>query len=108
MRVAIPVIVSMLLFSTAVAQADNTDDAIVAATKSYFTRESPGQGIAVVVDKIIPGFARATATPVSGIITDPVDVYLKGSGQKWTVLTFGTGLIESDLAELGIPTSLAD
>lgn len=89
-------------------RADDTDDAIVKATTRYLTKNAPGTEIAVEVEKIIPGFARATATPVGGVITDPVDVYLKGSGQKWTVLTFGTGLIDSDLKALGIPVSLAD
>lgn len=102
------VVISTLLICTAVSFADDIDDAIVAATTKYLSKEAPDTEISVVVEKVIPGFARATAIPVGGVITDPVDVYLKGSGQKWKVLTFGTGLIDSDLTEFGIPTSLAD
>ncbi len=108
MRFYLPLFTLLLLLSSVSTQGDDTDDAIISATTRYLSENHPGTEIAVVVEKVIPGFARATATPVAGVITDPVDVYLKGSGQKWTVLTFGTGLIESDLAEFGIPASLAD
>lgn len=109
MRPYIVLVLGLLFISVApLTRADDVDDAIVKATVQYLTKGSRGTDIAVVVEKIVPGFARATATPVSGVITDPVDVYLKGKGQRWTVITFGTGLIDTDLKELGIPVSLAD
>jgi len=95
---------SAFLFSTA--QADEQSDAIKTAAMHYIFQEASVNDPIVTIEKIIPGFARVGIRSKSNI-TDPVTAFLRGSGENWSVVTFGTEVTASDLTDLGIPASLA-
>jgi hypothetical protein len=95
---------SAFLFSAALA--DEQSDAIKTAAMHYIFQETSVKDPIVTIEKIIPGFARVGIRSKSNI-TDPVTAFLRGSGENWSVVTFGTEVTASDLSEVGVPSSLA-
>lgn len=87
-------------------RADQDSDAITQATMRYVFQEASVDDPSVTIEKIVPGFARVGVKSISGK-TDPATVYLKGGNGAWKVITLGTAFAPEDLAELGIPASLA-
>ncbi len=84
------------------------NNAIIQATMRYVFQEAGVNDPAVTVEKVAGGYARVKVRSLSGA-TDPATAYLKGRGDgQWTVITLGTGFTAADLAELGIPASLAN
>ncbi len=89
-------------------RAEDPNNAIVQATMRYVFQETGVNDPSVTVEKVAGEFARAKVVSVSGS-TDPAKAYLrKGSDGKWKVLVLGTGFPASDLAEFGIPASMAN
>lgn len=88
-------------------RADQDTDAITQATMRYVFQEAGVDDPSVTIEKISSGFARVSVKSISGK-TDPAIAYLKGGNGKWTVLSLGTFFAPEDLAELGIPASLAN
>lgn len=82
-------------------------DAIIQATMRFVFQEAGVNDPSVTVEKIEGGFARVKVVSVSGA-TDPAKAFLKGGNGQWRVLTLGTGFTGADLAEYGIPASLAN
>ncbi len=72
----------------------------------YVFQETGVNDPAVTVEKLVPGFARVGVKSVSGA-TDPAKAFLKGGKGQWRVLLLGSGFTDRDLADLGIPASLA-
>jgi len=89
------------------AGADEDSDAITQATMRYVFQEAGVDDPSVTIEKIIPGFARVSVKSISGK-TDPAIAYLKGGNGKWKVLSLGTFFAPEDLAEMGVPASLAN
>jgi hypothetical protein len=87
--------------------AGDPEDEITQATMRYVFKEAGVNDPVVAIEKAVDGYARVKVTSESGA-TDPAIAFLKAlpSG-KWKVLTLGTGFAPEDLAELGIPASLA-
>lgn len=96
----------MSLFGSTV-QADQDTDAITQATMRYVFQEAGVDDPSVTIEKIVPGFARVAVKSISGK-TDPATAYLKGGNGKWQVLSLGTFFAPEDLAEMGVPASLAN
>lgn len=103
------ILLSTLLFvAPNIARADDQKDAIIQATMRYVFQEAGVNDPSVTVEKVAGGFARVKVVSLSGA-TDPAKAYLKGGADgKWKVVVLGTGFGKSDLAELGIPASMAD
>ena len=93
--------------SPATVTADETDDAIVQAAMRYVLRETGVKDPSVVVEKVQDQFARVSVSSLSGS-ADQATAFLKVDDGKWKVLSIGTAFFPEDLAELGIPASLAD
>lgn len=101
-------ILLMAIATSGLSTADAADEkeAIIQATMRYVFQNAGVNDPAVTVEKIAQGFARVKVKSISGT-TDPATAYLKGSGANWNVLVLGTGMSAADLAEFGIPASLA-
>lgn len=104
----LPALVLLLSFFTLPClQAGDPEDEIVQATMRYVFKEAGVNDPVVAIEKAVDGYARVKVTSESGA-TDPAIAFLKAlPGGKWKVLTLGTGFAPEDLAELGIPASLA-
>ena len=89
------------------AAADETDDAIVQAATRYVLQETGVTDPSVAVEEIQGQFARVSVASLSGK-TDTAIAFLKRSDGEWKVLSIGTLFFPDDLADLGIPASLAD
>ena len=87
-------------------RANEDSDAITQATMRYVFQKAEVDDPSVTIEKIVPGFARVKVISISGK-TDPAIAFLKGGNSKWKVLSLGTGFTRKDLAEMGIPASLA-
>lgn len=74
----------------------------------YVFQEAGVDDPSVTVEKVAGGIARVKVVSLSGS-TDPAKAFLKrGADGKWKVLALGTGFAPEDLAELGVPASMAD
>jgi len=89
------------------ATADDTDEAIVQAATRYVLQETGVADLSIAVEEIEGQFARVSVASLSGK-TDTAIAFLKRSDGEWKVLSIGTLFFPDDLAELGIPASLAD
>lgn len=92
--------------SASAVSANEDSDAITQATMRYVFQKADVDDPSVTIEKIVPGFARVKVISISGK-TDPAIAFLKGGNSKWKVLSLGTGFTRKDLAEMGIPASLA-
>lgn len=99
-------LIGLLFLSVATPASADETEAIERAIVEHLAKGSPGTELSVVVEKTVPGYARATATPVDGVRTDKIDVYLMGAGFSWTVLVYGTGLTDAELKRAAVPESL--
>lgn len=96
------------ILSLPVVQAGDPEDDIIQATMRYVFKEAGVNDPVVVIEEAAGGYARVKVTSESGA-TDPATAFLKARADgKWKVLTLGTGFAPEDLAELGIPASLAN
>ncbi len=100
-------LVAMMFLFVSTVRADQDSDAIIQATMRYVFQEAGVDDPSVTIEKTSAGFARVKVKSISGK-TDPAIAFLKGGNGKWKVLTLGTGFSPEDLAELGIPASLAN
>ena len=89
------------------ATADDADDAIVQAATRYVLQETGVTDPSIAVEEIEGQFARVSVASLSGK-TDTAIAFLKRSDGEWKVLSIGTLFFPDDLAELGMPASLAD
>lgn len=88
------------------ASANDENNAIIQAAMRFVFQEAGVNDPSVTVQETIPGFARVKIVSISGA-TDPATAFLKGGNGKWKVVLLGTGFTREDLAEEGIPASLA-
>lgn len=100
-------ITAVSFLSPASATADDTDDAIIQAATRYVLRETGVKDPSIAVEETQGQFARVSVASLSGS-ADIAAAFLKCSNGKWKVLSIGTFFSPEDLAELGVPASLAD
>ncbi len=107
-RLSKPFLAAILFLAPGSLRADDPKNAIIQATMRYVFQEAGVDDPSVTVEEVTGGFARVKVVSLSGA-TDPAKAFLKGGADgKWKVLVLGTGFAPGDLAELGIPASLAD
>lgn len=101
-------LIALLFAAPARVRADDQKDAIIQATMRYVFQEAGVNDPSVTIEEVAGGFARVKVVSLSGA-TDPAKAFLKGGADgKWKVIVLGTGFSPSDLAELGIPASIAN
>ena len=55
--------------------------------------------------RVVGNFARATATSIN-VERDPVMVFMKKLGGRWTGVSYGTDFLPEDCQKLGLPSEI--